>query len=319
MAVDYSSRSVADATRFTANTPHAHAKAPSSPNPSSSQPSSSSRSKTPSSPRPSPPNRNPPPPPPSPETMEERVRRLRAAHLAARRHETSRFDRIVDVSRRYFDAAHKITVLGLIGFSGLALFVTIYATADMMIYNRKRRNEFFAVQQQLRSDSLEAARLAYMTGAASPEQVALVEEAESRARQSGAALPPLLSSPRPAAAAAATTEMVGRSAWPGEAMAESSVSGADDQPQATEEKQKRAGLSGWLFGGLKREEEPLNFDAEAAAAGLGPKSGGGGALDEGLKSKAKAAFEQERENQRNGGPLDQLGKPSAEEKKKGWW
>lgn len=77
------------------------------------------------------------PRPSAPETMEERVRRLRAAHLAARKHETSRFDRVVDVSRRYFDAAHKFTVLGLIGFSGNVPFyipIMILVLCNIYIY-----------------------------------------------------------------------------------------------------------------------------------------------------------------------------------------
>ncbi|KAI2633260.1 hypothetical protein GGS26DRAFT_590857 [Hypomontagnella submonticulosa] len=325
MAIDYSPRSVADATRFTANTPHANAKPPSNSSASSSNSPPSPSSSSSQSPR----SRMPPPgmPRPSaPETMEERVRRLRAAHLAARRHETSRFDRIVDVSRRYFDAAHKFTVLGLIGFSGLALFVTVYATADMMVYNRKRRNEFFALQKQLRADSLEAARLAYMTGKASEEQIALVEEAEEKARQAGMSLPPLLSAPKPASTATEgrTVESTERTVWPGEAMVESSLSGADEV-----EKPKRKGLTGWLFGGLKKDEaseEPLNFEQESAAAASGPRSSITKTIDESqqaLKDKAKAAFEQERENQSKGGPLDQVGlggKPNGGEPKKGsWW
>ncbi|KAI1134572.1 hypothetical protein F5Y05DRAFT_416982 [Hypoxylon sp. FL0543] len=333
MAVDYSPRSVADATRFTSNTPHANAKAASN-SPSSSSSSSSTSSSSPSSPSSqsrSPQSRMPPPGmprPPATETIEERVRRLRAAHLAARRHETSRLDRVIDASRRYFDAAHKFTVLSLIGFSGLALFVTIYATADMMVHNHKRRNEFFALQKQLKADSLEAARLAYITGSATQEQVALVEEAEAKARQSGVSLPPLLSAPRPVASAAEghPVEGVERSAWPGEAMVESSMSGADEV-----QKPKKKGLTAWLFGGLKKEEaseEPLNFDEEAAAASSGPpfRSGIAKTVDDSqqvLKDKAKAAFEQERENQRKGGPLDQVGlnvKSGGGDGKKGsWW
>ncbi|OTA76573.1 hypothetical protein M434DRAFT_402490 [Hypoxylon sp. CO27-5] len=326
MAVDYGPRSVADATRFTSNTPHANAKATSN----STQPSSFPSSATsPSSSR-SPQSRMPPPGMPRPsasETIEERVRRLRAAHLAARRHETSRFDRIVDTSRRYFDAAHKFTVLGLIGFSGLALFVTIYATADMMVYNRKRRNEFFALQKQLKADSLEAARLAYITGSATEEQMALVEEAEAKARQSGVSLPPLLSAPKPVGPATDghPVEGVERSAWPGEAMVENSMSTADEIP-----KPKKKGFTTWLFGGLKNEEvseESLNFDNEAAAAS-GPSSRSSIAKtvddsQQALKEKARVAFEQERENQRKGGPLDQVGlngNPGSGESKKGsWW
>ncbi|KAI2468231.1 hypothetical protein F4781DRAFT_399299 [Annulohypoxylon bovei var. microspora] len=317
MAANHTPRSVADATRFTSSTPHANVKAASKSSPSKSSKASASSS---TSPRSAQSSRLPPagmPRPSTPETMEERVRRLRAAHLAARRHETSMFDRVVGVSRRYFDAAHKFTVLGLIGFSGLALFVTVYATGDMMVYNRKRRNEFFAMQRQLKSDSLEAARLAYISGSASPEQLALVEEAEAKARQSGTSLPPLLSAPRsmsaspPPTTGEGVTETVGRTVWPGEALTESSLSGASE----VEQPKKKKGLTGWLFGGLKKdesgsEESSLNFDAEARVAGSGT----------GLKDTAKAAFEQERENQKNGGPLDQLGKPSGGEgKKSGWW
>ncbi|KAI1208637.1 uncharacterized protein F4807DRAFT_461574 [Annulohypoxylon truncatum] len=317
MAANHTPRTVADATRFTSSTPHAHAKAssPSSSNSSSkTKASSSSSSAAPSSSpsRPAQSNRLPPagmPRPSAPETMEERVRRLRTAHLAARRHETSRFDRIVDASRRYFDAAHKFTVMGLIGFSGLALFVTVYATADMMVYNRKRRNEFFAMQRQLQSDSLEAARLAYISNTATPEQAALVEEAEAKARDSGTSLPPLLSPPRPMSSSSSsppsTTETVGSTAWAAESLSESSLSATAD------EKPKSKGLTGWLFGGLKKEEP----GSEVNAAGSAPMPASE------LKEKAKTAFDQERENQADGGPLDQLGKPSSggETKKSGWW
>jgi hypothetical protein len=55
------------------------------------------------------------------ETMEERVRRLRAAHLAAKQHNASKMDQIIASSRRLFDAAHKYTVMGFIGFSGMSL------------------------------------------------------------------------------------------------------------------------------------------------------------------------------------------------------
>lgn len=55
--------------------------------------------------------------------MEERVRRLRAAHLAAKQHSVSKMDKVIGSSRRLFDAAHKFTVMGLIGFSGMFCFV----------------------------------------------------------------------------------------------------------------------------------------------------------------------------------------------------
>lgn len=257
--------------------------------------------------------------------MEERVRRLRAAHLAAKQHSVSKMDRVIGSSRRLFDAAHKFTVMGLIGFSGLALLVTVYATVDMMTYNRKRRNEFFALQKQLKEDSLEAARLAYMTGTATDEQVALVENATAAAKEAGINLPPLLSAPQAAAPAggreattATATATADRTVWPGEAMVESNLSGA---AETTTEQNKKGGIAGWLFGGLKKEEtrgdlETLSSsDAKWRSTNTTPTSTStstatamaGGEVGDALRDKAKAAFDQERDNQRRGGPLDQVG------------
>ncbi|CAJ2504730.1 Uu.00g121240.m01.CDS01 [Anthostomella pinea] len=345
MAVGGTPRSVADATRFTANTPHANTKAgasnaasSSSPSPSSSKPSSMSSPSSVAARRPPQKGGMPPPGMPRPmqqETIEERVRRLRAAHLAAKKADISRFDRVVDYSRKYFDAAHKFTVMGLIGFSGLALLVTVYATADMMMYNRKRRNEFFALQKQLKEDSLEAARLAYMTGKASEDQIALVEDATAKAKQAGVSLPSLLSAPQtpaPAGGRELDTRVVPadahaeRTVWPGESMVGSSMSGANDD--TTTQQKKTGWFKSMLFGGLKKdEEEPqareqgqLNFNEEEKAASSGWAADGS---QHALKEKAKAAFEQERDNQRRGGPLDNLGledKPKGDEKKKtSWW
>ncbi|KAI1341236.1 hypothetical protein F5Y15DRAFT_28593 [Xylariaceae sp. FL0016] len=314
-----SPRSVADATRFTSNTPHADTKSkkPTSSSSTSTSPRTST-SRTTASGRPgtgSPSSSSTLPPPGMPragpqETIEERVRRLRAAHLAAKKHSVSRFDRVVDHSRKYFDAAHKFTVMGLIGFSGLALLVTVYATADMMMYNRKRRNEFFALQKQLKEDSLEAARLAYMTGTASEEQIALVEDATDKARSAGLSLPSLLSAPTPPASwSDSSSPTTARSAWPGESMTESNLDAA----------QKKGGIVGWLFGGLKKEERRPD-DAPEFTREEDPVRTG--SLASNVGDKAKSAFETERENQRRGGPLDQLGlqdKSSKGEEKKGWF
>ncbi|KAI1278168.1 hypothetical protein F5Y07DRAFT_360879 [Xylaria sp. FL0933] len=334
-----SPRSVADATRFTSNTPHANTKSTNKNNPSASSASASASAAASRSAR-------------SPnvsssaslyrrggvgagagaaaassipqETMEERVRRLRAAHLAAKQHSVSRMDQIIGGSRRFFDAAHKFTVMGLIGFSGIALLVTVYATADMMMYNRKRRSEFFALQKQLKEDSLEAARLAYMTGTATDEQIALVEDATAKAKEAGMALPSILSAPQAAAPAGGRDHSVGSE-------------GSSDEDVDTQK--KAGGVTGWLFGGLKKEdtthghgheEETLSTSDErwrttsatttAATATAGEVAGH-------LRDKAKVAFEQERDAQRKGGPLDQIGldgagatttTSSGEGKKKGW-
>ncbi|KAK8084296.1 hypothetical protein PG997_005567 [Apiospora hydei] len=270
--------------------------------------------------------------PAAPETLDEKVRRLRAAHLAAKNHDVSKMDKVIGGTRRYMDAAHRFTVMGLIGFSGLALVVTVYATVDMMMYNRKRRNEFFAMQQTLQSDSLDAARLAYMTGKASDEQIAMVEDATERAKQAGVPLPKLLNPARTAAtteadapASFAATSTADKTVWPGESMQGASLSGAGE----AEEPKKKGGLSSWLFSGLKKEDtaagaenssssssSSLNFkNEEAAASGRVMR-----AIDE-QKDNVKAALETERENQRKGGPLDQIGLNAPQEKpqKKGWF
>lgn len=107
-------RSVADATRFTSNTPHANTKS------TSSSPNAVSQML----PRRGGPARAAAAGAIPQETMEERVRRLRAAHLAAKQHNASKMDQIIASSRRFFDAAHKYTIIGFIGFSGMS-FVSL--------------------------------------------------------------------------------------------------------------------------------------------------------------------------------------------------
>lgn len=98
MASRIGPRSVKDATRFTSTIPHATSKAAS--------PSSTASSLKPTSRIPG-------------ETPEQRVRRLRAAHLAAQHAQVSRADRIIDGSRRFLDVAHKWTIGGVILFTGM--------------------------------------------------------------------------------------------------------------------------------------------------------------------------------------------------------
>ncbi|KAK8115867.1 hypothetical protein PG984_012369 [Apiospora sp. TS-2023a] len=349
MAKIGSPRSVAEATLFTSNTPHANIKKASAGATSSSSASaisaqsqtnstimssrsaaaSAARSAAAAAPRKQPLQKPSMPPLGGagnrPESLDEKVRRLRAAHLAAKNHDVSRLDKVIGGTRRYMDAAHRFTVIGLIGFSGLALVVTVYATVDMMMYNRKRRNEFFAMQQTLQSDSLDAARLAYMTGKASDEQIAMVEEATERAKQAGVPLPALLNPAHHRTNAATVGSSFGigttdntatadKTVWPGESMQGASLSGAGE---AEPQEKKKGGFGSWLFSGLKKEDDSvdsLSFKKEEAAASGRVMR----AIDE-SKDNVKAALDSERENQRKGGPLDQLGLASQEKpQKKGW-
>lgn len=217
----------------------------------------------------------------------------------------SRFDQILAKSRPFFDSAHRITVLSLVGLTAVAGLLTAYTAYDMLRYNRKRKAEFIEAQRQMGADSLEAARLAYMRGDATEDQISLVEEANSRAGPAGGEgfkLPSILSAPKPITReeeAPAQSEQAAGSSASGE--------------------KKSSGFFGWF-----------------SSSGTGGDSAASGSKDpprtledkQEMLRKAREAFEKERENQRSGGPLDRLGTQDAatasaqptgnEQPKKGW-
>jgi hypothetical protein len=94
MASKIGPRSVKDATRFTSTIPHATSKSAGS----AITPKASPRIPG--------------------ESPEQRVRRLRQAHLAAQKAQISKTDKFIDVSRRFFDVAHRWTVGGIVLFTG---------------------------------------------------------------------------------------------------------------------------------------------------------------------------------------------------------
>ncbi|KAB5542824.1 cytochrome oxidase c assembly-domain-containing protein [Coniochaeta sp. 2T2.1] len=343
-------RSVSDATRFTSTTPHAESKT-SSPSASSStsQPSASvaggrfSRTGTAaaaSASRLAPTGgRGPSAPSPSPllagETPEQRVARLRAAHEAAKKAQSSKLDVIISRSRRFFDTAHKATVLGLIGLTAVAGLLTIYTAADMMMYNKKRKAEFLEAQRKMAADSLEAARLAYMTNKATPEQIALVEEALERETGNEGSIfskmPSLIGAPK--------TLSNGEE---GEGKAEGGASGAaaaawqeaqEQMKKVTEEKPKRAGgIRSWFSSTLAKSEADEDVTKRFGWEGLSEEDDGAGVRDSDLvraieekqaeiKAKAARALQRERENERKGGPLDRVGVDAAKSAglSKSWW
>ena len=118
MPLSAAPRSVSDATRFTATTPHASSKT-ASPPPRFAAPRSGPGS-VPLGGSGGPGGSN------SGsilhETPEQKVARLRAAHRRAKEAKISKFDKIVDTGRRVFDSAHKITVVGLVGFTSECQF-----------------------------------------------------------------------------------------------------------------------------------------------------------------------------------------------------
>lgn len=182
------SRSAAEATRFTATSPHAYAK----PSPIRASPSTYSASSTP---RPSPiarldRNARTPPSPIDPkkyvqgsappgETAAEKVARLRQARLREREAQMSTWDKIVIRGRVWADRAHRITVYTLLGSTGMyypspqtcflssnghvltimcttvvIVIVAGFSLTDMIVHNRRKRAAFFAEQHAIYSQRL---------------------------------------------------------------------------------------------------------------------------------------------------------------------
>ncbi|KAL9135357.1 MAG: hypothetical protein Q9175_003447 [Cornicularia normoerica] len=157
------SRSAAEATRFTATSPHAYAK----PSPIRASPSTYSASSTP---RPSPiarldRNARTPPSPidpkkyvqgsaPPAETAAEKVARLRQARLREREAQMSTWDKIVIRGRVWADRAHRITVYTLLGSTVVIVIVAGFSLTDMIVHNRRKRAAFFAEQHAIYSQRL---------------------------------------------------------------------------------------------------------------------------------------------------------------------
>lgn len=156
----------------------------------------------------------------------------------------------------------------------------------MLRYNRARRAEWIEAQRKFEADELSTARLAYLKGDATEEQIALVEEANREAEEKGIRLPPLLSPPEH------------RTHF------EEHVKTAFEGGKAAESQGK--GFLGFIWGG----SNPSTENSTSAAA-------------QSVGDVAKDVWEKEKENQRNGGSLDQLGLETGgsapEPKKKGWW
>jgi hypothetical protein len=196
----------------------------------------------------------------------------------------------------------------------------------MVRYNRKRRLEFVEAQKKIEEDELSTARLAFINGTATNDQVALVEEANLKAQQSGFKLPPLLApsqsaGTRPSAAQPATTFKV---------PVLSKEIGTTKPPPKTKQTWKE-----WWFSSLKKEEEGEHFGSSEKRLGwdsLSEEDEAPGMRESDLVraiedkkaflvDKARAAAAREKGNQQAGGVLDQVGlqKETPPQKKGGWW
>lgn len=227
----------------------------------------------------------------------QKVARLKAAAARGKAAQVSTFDKVIVVGRRVADTAHKVTALSLIAFSGneisawcerphtntlLAVTgaVTIYALGDMIIYNRRKRREYYAEQKALHSSALFEAQKAIQAGHATEAQHAIVEE-EFKYMQ--------------------------------EVKAQANKPGVWARGKE------------WLFSGMKKEntgeisDELVKQAVEDSTETINipePISSYNGtsemlkAVDnkkDDIQSRAKSAFDKERELQKIGGPLDRLG------------
>lgn len=193
--------------------------------------------------------------------------------------------------------------------AAVATVVSVYSIWDMLRYNRARRAEWVETQKRLEADELATARLAYLKGLATEEQTLLVEEANRAAEARGEKLPPLLAAP------ATRTHF------------EENFSPALEGTSHSETTAKKGkGVLGMLGGMLGREEqgddvgssqERLGYESlseEDDATGMRESD-----LVRSIENKAKAAWDQEKENQRRGGSLDHIGLETPAPKKSGWW
>ncbi|KAL8926949.1 MAG: hypothetical protein Q9172_001542 [Xanthocarpia lactea] len=154
------SRTVADATRFTATSPHAYSRTSSILRSAANTLSSSSKTQPNPPPNAHPPNPRSPqnqPPPQQPETPQQKVARIRALRAAQKLNSLTLWDRTVIRGRRYADIAHRITIAGLMGATVLAALVTAFSLTDMIMYNRRQRATYLAAQSAIYDQTLQTA------------------------------------------------------------------------------------------------------------------------------------------------------------------
>ncbi|KAK3116384.1 hypothetical protein LTR53_003304 [Teratosphaeriaceae sp. CCFEE 6253] len=129
---------------------------------------------------------------PANETPQQKIQRLRAAASLAKRGTESTFDVAVRVGRVWADRTHRVTAGALIGLTVITGCVATAGITDMLLHNRRRRNEWLAEQQMKTARDTAEAKRAMGRGAATEDQVLLVnrqraaeESAEARRNRPG--------------------------------------------------------------------------------------------------------------------------------------
>lgn len=118
---------------------------------------------------------------PANETAQEKIARLRAAAAAAKRGKESNFDVAVRVGRVWADRAHRFTAWGLIGLTVVSGVVATAGISDMLLFNRRRRNEWLAEQQMKTAIETAQAKAALAAGRATEDQVLLINRERAAA------------------------------------------------------------------------------------------------------------------------------------------
>lgn len=164
--------------------------------------------------------------------------------------------------------------------------VTVYAVGDMIIHNRRKRREYYLEQAALHSAAVHEAQTAFRHGTATDEQISLIKSEEEKRR----------------------------------AEAE-----REREKEDAKGKSVLAAVKGWLFEGLKRDEDQVR--GEGGVADAGEEQGKIGGIETGIygrigesailraveEKKAEVIGRIERETEREtereqqGGMLDRLG------------
>ena len=118
---------------------------------------------------------------PANESAQQKIARLRAAAAASRRGKESQFDTVVRVGRVWADRAHRATAIGLIGLTVVAGVVATAGITDMLMHNRRRRNEWLAEQQMKTAVATAEARQAMSQGRATEDQMLLINRERAAA------------------------------------------------------------------------------------------------------------------------------------------
>ena len=186
--------------------------------------------------------------------------------------------------------------LKLIGITVVAGGVTVYALGDMMVYNRKKRAQFFEEQKLIHRNAVLKAKEAIEFGSASEADIEFVQREEQHDAQVAEA----------ARAKAAKKGIFKRGK-------EWLFSGLKKDEEDVET----------LADGKKERYESVLHEAGGRGESTSEVIKATGEQKTQFADKAKQAFADEKDKQRSGGPLDRLGTSTkledTEQPKSGGW